>query len=377
MRILKITKLCTGCGACANICPKHCISMVENKEGFLYPSVLQEKCVNCGLCEKVCPIFNALSTTNPTAVYAATYKEDSIREKSSSGGVFYALAHNIIQQGGVVFGAVFSKDFKVEHQAIDTQEEIEKLMRSKYVQSDINDQYRLVKKHLTQGRRVLFVGSPCQVAGLQMYLQKKYENLTTVDFICHGVPSPRVWHQYLQELEKERQSKVASINFRDKSKGWGLYTLKIVFENGEILREAATENLYIRAFLQNITLRNSCFNCKSKGCYQSDITIGDFWGIKDIHPELYSEKGVSLILVNSQKGGSFIEETPGLFLYPSSFENAIRCNPSWKWSSGKNWGRASFFKKLNKKSIKVNLQQAVSSPLLWRIQAKLHALKRK
>ena len=376
MQILNISKSCTGCGACVNICPQHCISMVEDKEGFLYPTVNQENCINCGLCEKVCPVLNILPTTDPTSTYAAFFEDDGIRKKSSSGGVFYALAKRTIQQGGIVFGAGFSDRFKVEHQAVDSESKIETLMKSKYVQSDVGNQYQAVKRCLLQGIKVLFVGTPCQVAGLHLYLQRKYENLITVDFICHGVPSPGVWSRYLQELEKEQQSDAVSVDFIDKNGGWGV-CLKIVFANGEIASEIPSESPYLGAFLQNIILRNSCYNCKIKGCYQSDITIGDYWGIKKIHPELYSEKGVSLVLVNTKEGEEIIGADLGLTLYPSSKDEALRYNPSWKHSSFKNLKRARFFRKINKKSIKDNLKQELSSPLALSIQYRLHRLKRK
>lgn len=195
---------CCGCNACVQRCPKQCIAMQVDEEGFLYPVVDQSVCIDCGLCEKVCPVINLNEPRQPLQVLAAKNRNEEQRLRSSSGGIFILLAEHIIKQGGVVFGARFDKNWEVEHAYAETLEELEPLMRSKYVQSRIGNTYKEAEQFLKQGRQVLFVGTPCLIAGLKKFLRKEYENLLAVDFICHGVPSPGVWRRYLEEIKSER-----------------------------------------------------------------------------------------------------------------------------------------------------------------------------
>lgn len=197
---------CCGCNACVQRCPKQCIAMREDEEGFLYPKVDVAVCIDCGLCEKVCPVINQNVPKEPLQVFAAKNKNEDQRLRSSSGGVFILLAENIIKQGGVVFGARFDKNWEVEHGYAETLEELEPLMRSKYVQSRIGNTYKEAEMFLKQGRKVLFVGTSCQIAGLHKFLRKEYENLLTVDFICHGVPSPGVWRKSSEERSRKARS---------------------------------------------------------------------------------------------------------------------------------------------------------------------------
>lgn len=315
---------CCGCSACVHICPKHSISFYEDKEGFLYPQVDLETCVDCGLCEKVCPIINQDSEREPLEVYAAKNNDESIRLKSSSGGIFTSLAEKIIDEGGVVFGARFNEKWGVVHDYTDTKEGLEPFRGSKYVQSSIGESYKQVETFLKDGRKVMFTGTPCHVAGLKKFLRKEYENLLTVDLVCHGVPSPLVWRVYLEE-EVDRQNNagkksvlaypkdapiLSGVNFRDKSVGWKKYSFVLNFskvsvagEENIVLSTVYTGNDYMRAFLSNLSLRPSCFSCSVKaGKSGADITIGDFWGIESVLPELDDDKGTNLILANNQKG---------------------------------------------------------------------------
>ena len=282
---------CCGCGACVQRCPNACITMHEDEQGFLYPKVDTGKCIECGLCEKVCPVMNHGEPRQPLTCYAAINKDEKIRLASSSGGVFTALAEYVIANSGVVFGARFNEKWEVVHDYTETIEGLAAFRGSKYVQSTIGDNYRLAEQFLKDGRQVLFTGTPCQIAGLKHYLRKEYENLLSVEVACHGVPSPLVWREYIKDKNPQ------CINFRDKKDGWKRFGL--TFDN---VGESHSQDLYMRAFLSNLTLRPSCFNCKLKsGVSNCDLLVADYWGINNIHPELDDDKGVSLVVVFSFK----------------------------------------------------------------------------
>lgn len=309
---LKEKKNCSGCHACANACPKNCISMVSDEEGFWYPQVNKEKCIDCGLCEKVCPIIHKWQPDNSrtTTAMAAINTNEEIRLKSSSGGLFTLIAENIIDQGGVVFGAAFTDDFKsVRHICVDNIADLDKLRGSKYVQSKIGDTYKQAKEYLDNGRMVLFTGTPCQIGGLYSYLRKPYENLFTQDIICHGVPTPMMWEKYVEEHERKTSSKANKVTFRNKKNGWKAYSVFIGFENRKQYLKEHSADIYIRAFLSDICLRPSCSDCQFKGIKrQADVTLADFWGIQNVMPEMDDDKGTSLVLVHSDKGRGLLDE---------------------------------------------------------------------
>lgn len=292
-------KKCTGCGACYNICPVRCIEMKENDEGFLYPVIKEKNCINCNACEKVCPLEK--KQVCETEFYSVVNKFD-IPQSSSSTGLAYKMAKAVIENGGIVFGAVFNDDFEVVHKSVNSIEAVESLSGSKYIQSNIKKTFNEVKTALEQEKITLFVGTPCQVAGLLSFLGKKYENLYTVDFICHGVPSPKVWKYYLKNIrEKYRFGKIKSINFRDRKHGWANYGLSINGDENEYFA-LRTDDLYETAFSRNITLRKSCYVCefKDKNRY-SDIMLGDFWGgVK--HSRVFDSNGTSIVSVNTKQG---------------------------------------------------------------------------
>ena len=319
---IKEKKDCCGCNACVQVCPKQCISMKEDREGFLYPEVNKDICVDCHLCEKLCPILNQGKERKPLKVYAAKNKDEEIRRQSSSGGIFTLLAEQVINEGGVVFGARFNENWEVVHSYVETKEGLAAFRGSKYVQSRIGDNYKKAESFLKSGRKVLFSGTPCQIAGLNLYLRKEYENLLTVDFICHGVPSPGVWREYLKEeiarqcdgknsvlshpIEKEKV-KIKCISFRDKKLGWKKFSFALTLsvpdghgaENTVLLSEPLNKNLFLRGFLADLYLRPSCYACPAK-CLKSgsDVTIGDFWGIEKVMPEMDDDRGVSVVMVN-------------------------------------------------------------------------------
>ena len=302
---------CSGCHACSNICPKNCIQMISDEEGFWYPQVDKEKCIDCGLCEKACPIIHKWQSDNSrtTTAMAAINLNEEIRLKSSSGGIFTLIAEEIINQGGVVFGAAFADDFRlVHHICVDNTDDLEKLRGSKYVQSKIGDTYKQAKYYLDSGRKVLFTGTPCQIGGLYSYLRRPYENLFTQDIICHGVPSPMVWEKYVENREKKAASSTQRMFFRHKKYGWKTYAVLFEFSNNTAYVKNLREDSFMRAFLSNSCLRPSCYDCSFKSVKrQADITLADFWGIQNVLPEMDDDKGTSLVLVHSDKGQQMLK----------------------------------------------------------------------
>lgn len=305
MIIIKEKSKCCGCGACKQKCPQKCISMKEDNEGFLYPDINENDCIKCGLCEKVCPVINNIEKNiEKTPMAYAVYAKDSmIREESSSGGMFTLLAEKVLEKKGIIFGAAFDDKWQVKHIAIDDANKLYLLRGSKYLQSNTEDTFMQVKNALNKEKEVLFSGTECQIVALKKFLGKEYCNLITVGVLCHGVPSQKVWKKYLEFREKEVNSKVGNINFRNKRPGWKEYSLTIRFKNGEEYSEIFYQDLYMKMFLNNICLRPSCHACRFKELNRkSDITIGDFWGIEQIASEMDDNRGTSLVLVHSTKG---------------------------------------------------------------------------
>ena len=296
---------CSGCGACGQICPKSAISMMPNAEGFLYPQVDSELCVECKLCEKTCPVLNVKTSTDfsERKAYAAICSDEKIRLESSSGGMFTVLAEKVIADGGVVFGAEFDSDFSVRHGWTDSVFGLERFRGSKYLQSRTESSFSECRKFLDDGRKVLYTGTPCQIAGLKAFLKKDYENLFTVDVICHGVPSPALWQKYIKFREKKSASRIVKTAFRRKNDGWKLYSLSFTFANGSEYSVNQSKGMWMLSFNKNVMMRNSCYDCVFKGSeILSDITIGDFWGIQNYIPEKDDDKGYSICFLNTDKG---------------------------------------------------------------------------
>jgi len=321
---------CAGCYACVNACPQKCISMEINREGFRYPEVDHSKCIKCGNCVDICPVVDKMIVQSDPVAYACINKDESIRMESSSGGIFTLLAEQIITDGGIVFGVGFNKKFEVEHSYIETKKDLDKFRGSKYVQSKIGETYKQAKEFLEEGRKVLFTGTPCQIGGLRSYLKKYYKNLFCVDIVCHGVPSPTVWKKYIEYREEIAQSPIQRICFRNKNKGWKKYSVSFWFENNTEYRQTLDKDPYMIAFLKDVCLRPSCYACKFKSLYrQGDITLGDFWGIENILPELDDNKGVSLVLVNSNNGKDMLKKIKSEILcYKVNLGDVVRYNSS-------------------------------------------------
>ena len=301
---------CCGCSSCYQKCPKGAITMRENEEGFIYPFIDKAKCIDCGLCNKVCPQLKRmqLPKENYPKAFAMCNKNDEELIKSSSGGIFSVIADYVIENSGVVFGAAYAENLDVIHIKADDKAGLERIRSSKYVQSYIKETYKEAENELKKGKIVLFTGTPCQIAGLNSFLVKNYDNLITCDLVCHGVPSQKLFHKYIDYLSDKFKSKVISYNFRSKEKkGWGLVS-KVVTADGKIRFIEPDFDPYYSNFLESTTYRENCYNCHYTNYNRvSDITLADYWGINQIHPEFYSEKGNSLILVNSAKGETVIK----------------------------------------------------------------------
>lgn len=369
---------CCGCEACVQRCPKRCISLHRDQEGFLYPLVDESICIDCGLCERVCPVINQGEPLKPLVAYAAKNQDESVRLSSSSGGVFTALAEQVIAQGGVVFGARFDESWNVVHDYVETVEGLSAFRGAKYVQSRIGLCFLQAETFLRQGRQVLFSGLPCQIAGLKKFLRKDYDNLITVDLFCHGVPSPTVWKRFLEEEVATPHTQLKSISFRDKASGWKNYSFSYLQEDTDgvhLHRMLSAKNLFMRGFLTDLYLRPSCYHCPVKQCKSgSDLTIGDYWGIQQAHPGLDDDKGVSAVLVNTDKGAAILQAVQQVSLYESTFEKVVKCNPALIKSAQEPTKRSLFFELLNQRKISEVVLQLTHISVWTKIRRKVLCL---
>lgn len=383
--MIKITdkSQCCGCEACRSVCSKNCISMKADKEGFVYPHVDLSRCINCKLCEKVCPVLHPASSTKVPSVYAGINNDTDIRLQSSSGGIFTLIAEHILRKNGVVFGVCFDVQWNVVHHYTETKEGLSRFRGSKYVQSHIGDSFLQAKRFLDEGRKVLFSGTPCQIVGLKNFLRKPYQNLFTVDVVCHGVPSPKVWQKYLHESvcnayhirrgsSLSLADKIKNISFRSKEKGWKTYCVKIEYQNGKKDSIFATKNTYIQAFLSDLSLRPSCYACSAKLHHvQSDITLADFWGIERLHPEIDDDKGCGLILAHNDCALSLLKSL-NCQLQEQKLDEAMAFNPSIIYPVKKSVNRNFFYMMLDKTSFAFSYKASTSSALLMRIIRKIY-----
>lgn len=343
IKLFEDKKDCCACGACLNICPKQAITMQKDEYGFLYPQIDESKCIKCGLCLKICAFQNSELKNVPIKTYAAQSNNTDLKE-SASGGIFASIATNVLREGGVVYGAAMEMEndkLTVRHIAVENDADLIKLQGSKYVQSSTEKVYQDVKKKLNDNRLVLFSGTPCQVDGLNSYLGKKYENLITMDIICHGVPNNQMFQDYISLLEEKYKDKIIDFKFRDKTKGWGL-TAK-----GYTAIIPANVSSYYYMFLKSYINRDSCYSCKyacKNRC--GDITIGDYWGIEKAHPEALKEdvcgldykKGISCLIVNTEQGIKFLKKYKSdLRLLNSCFERVGKYNKQLNYPSKVNF----------------------------------------
>jgi coenzyme F420-reducing hydrogenase beta subunit len=347
---------CCGCYACLTVCPVHCITMREDSEGFAYPVVDSEKCIDCGLCEEVCPFIHPFPQIVSPNAFAAKHINSEIRISSSSGGVFTALAKHVIDSGGAVFGARWDSNWTVEHDFTEKIEGLAAFRGSKYLQSRIGDTYNQAEKFLKTGRRVLFSGSPCQIAGLKRFLRKEYNNLLTVDFVCHGVPSPKVFLAYLKYLISANNltaTRINDIKFRDKltpyswrKPGFSILEISDVQSKRLYSEPFFNLSLYGRGFLLNLYLRPSCHGCAVKGLKSgSDITLGDFWAADKNNNGRNNNDGTSIVFINSPKGKKiYTVVTPNLMQASLDYESLNALCPVLMRSERAHTKREEFFK---------------------------------
>lgn len=374
---------CTGCSSCYNICPKNCINMNYNYEGFLYPKTDLDKCINCGLCERVCPVIEKEEEIEKQNIeeqktFAGWSLDDGERNRSSSGGFFPLIAKYILDNKGYVFGACINEDYEVIHIGINNIEDLKKLQGSKYVQSKIGTVYKQVKEKLQLNVPVLFVGTPCQVAGLKKYLLKEYDNLYLIDFICHGVPSNKVLKKYIDYQSKKYSSKIrySTINFRNKKYGWNNYSMSFDFENKEKYIYPNKEDIFFKIFINDIALRQSCYQCKNKSANKySDLTLGDYWGIEESDNEFFNlsgNKGITTIIVHSDKGNYILDKVKkNSVLKEVNFNDVIKYNPSYYKSPNMHRERKDFYNKIDKYDIEKLLKKTIEKNVLLKIKDKI------
>lgn len=317
------SNFCVSCYACINACPNHCLSMQENTHGESFPLINEKDCINCNACINVCPLNKPLKYNKPIDCYAAWYNNDEIRKSCASGGIATALSQKIIKEGGVVYGAAVQKGIVVCHIRANSENDLLKLKGSKYVHSSIGESYKQVNNDLSRNIKVLFIGTPCQIAGLRSYLGKDFQNLITIDLICHGVPPIKYLREYISQLVKKKYYNIDNIVFRGKE----YYNLSI-YENNKILYSKKSEfDLYYQAYLQGLINMEYCYNCKFAQIHRiSDITLGDFWGLGKDKAFEYDTYKVSVVLVNSLKGEEFINSTDNIVLIKRDLKEAYNGN---------------------------------------------------
>lgn len=308
---------CCGCEACYNVCPQRCIEMKSDDKGFLYPDVNQGSCVDCGLCKKVCPILNYAprKENKQQEAYLLQHKDPVICKESTAGGAFTGIASYVIEQGGIVFGVEMTEDYIVRHTSVERIEDLKKFRNSKYVQSRVGKTFQQVKTELKKGRLVCFSGTPCQIEGLRTFLRKDYENLILVDVVCRAVPSPGVWKKYIQ-YEVNKKGKIDSVRFRDKTMGYQFSTMELHSYKGKTYRGGAESQPWLKLFFSGMIIRPSCTDCKFRGQYRnSDFTIWDCFNSKKYSAEIDNEKGVTRVLVHSEKAKRILERIKTSYIY--------------------------------------------------------------
>ena len=356
---MELTNNCTGCMACYNKCPNNAITIVYSDDGFYVPKIDNNKCTDCGFCNSVCPQIRTALQKEESSVCYAVMADDEIRKNSASGGLFALIAQEYLRNGGYVCGAAFSEDFKhVNHIIINDEKDLIRLQNSKYVQSNIGNVFSEIRILLEKGKDVLFSGTPCQVAGLNSYLGKNYNNLLTIDLVCHGIPSPLVWEKYLDALVKGK--KVKNVLFRNKKNGWHYKSEVEIKLKSNFLTKKIKDNLFYRGFFEHLFLNEACYSCKYTNLQRpADITIGDFWGIEYKDSDMNDEKGTSLLIVHTSKGQNIIDKYSDKFKKFKTFDIqcAIDGNQRLQLPSERNLNNTRFIKDLQKIPILKNIKQ--------------------
>ena len=314
IKILHIDDKCTGCGACTSICAKGALTLKYNQEGFYYPALDADRCVGCNLCEKACHVLNkpiSVDIDKRYTPYMLQAKDEELVKKSSSGGVFSIIADEILGEGGIIYGARYNfEKERLEHSSTD-ECSLDELRKSKYIESYLGNTFADVRKQLIANRKVFFCGTPCQVKGLLTYLETRNVdtvNLLTARFICHGVPANKFFTEYKHWKEKKEDCKITHIDFRPKTRSWSVSNIVLKLQNGKTIDELYRENYYYYYFQKNVLLRKCCYNCKQIHEIVGDITIADFWGIHKYAPQKNDNKGISLVLVQTDKARNILQK---------------------------------------------------------------------
>lgn len=358
---------CTGCKMCADACPAGAISYRTDDEGFWYPQTDHKACIRCGRCVKLCPslAFSAKAEGENSGrpapdVFAAWNRDTDVRIRSTSGGIYYALAETMLEQGGCLAGCVYSRDFRGAYHIIgESRDDLEQIMGSKYFQSDTAGIYKKVQKKLQEGRSVLFCGAPCQSAALKSYLGREYNGLVTVDFICRGINSPKAYRRYLEGCEKKYHSGATQVHFKNKKDGWTSLGTYIRFENGRTYRRNRVNDPWVNGFVRgNLFMRPCCSVCRYKNLPRvSDLSVGDFWGIKGSPEDMF--QGISLVMANTEKGAAYFERAGGkLHVQKRSFEEALAGNLCILTPAPQGERRTEFFRRIDTEDFE---------PLVWEL----------
>lgn len=371
---------CCGCEVCVNICPQKCIKMIEDSEGFRYLEIDYNKCIDCGLCEKRCPFIKEAKKDYIKSLefYAGYNKDNDILKQSSSGGIFWLLAQNIILKNGIVYGVTQNDTYDVCFQRATKIEQCINFRGSKYLQAKINGIYKMVKEDLENKSVVLFSGTPCQIAGLYNYLNKKYDNLYTCDVVCHGVPSNKVYNKFIKYIEDKNKKKVKNIKWRDKVCGWGPNRITIYFDDNSSITTTSKNNMFQNGFLNNLYLRPSCYECKyAKLPRIGDISLADFWGYEGNLKQINNNKGISAIIISSDNGKKLFNEIKDNIEYHEVTEEFLttRSRHSYK-PPIKNNRRDEFFKDINKKNFyrlakKYKMKNSKTNEVIAKIKRKI------
>lgn len=365
--ITQISKeLCTGCAACAAICPKQIIEMSEDKEGFFYPTVNMNECIGCNKCVKICPIENnqvQCERYYSPLILAAQSQNVNIRKDSTSGGIFSELAMSVLKDEGFVVGAVYEDDWSVKHIITDDIHKLEEIRSSKYIQSSMWKAYKEIIKVVSQEKKVFICGTPCQIAGLYNVLGKDYENLVTADFICAGVNSPKVFRKYIKMLEKKYNSKVIKVKFKNKKYGWHNFSTKIDFENKKVYIKDRYTDKFMRGYLEyNCFLRKACYNCMFlKYPHLADITLGDFWGIENVKKEIDDDLGTSVIMLNSRKGEVMFKSADNIKSIRCRVKDVVPENRCLIFPNSMHIHREQFFAELDELPFEAVLEKNIPS----------------
>ena len=365
---------CCGCTACANICPKKAIEMIPDEEGFLYPFVNKNSCIGCGLCDKVCPVQKKCeSKLRKVDSYVLRAKADDILMNSTSGGFVTPLAEYILEHNGIVCAAAYDKAFTVKHIFVNPNGGgygLDNIRGSKYVQSGLNDCYKKIKGYLEQNKMVCFIGTTCQVSGLKSFLRKDYEELITVDLVCHGVPSPKLWSKYLDYQKNKYHSEIREISFRNKTYGYHSGTMKIRFSNGKTYFGSARVDYMLKSFFREIASRPSCYQCRFKMVNRcSDYTIYDCWHATQLVEDLQDDdRGYTNVMVQSEKGQKILNQIQDQYeLYPTDTEKAVELDGIMvKKSAIPHSKRQEFYKGIDGRTLPEQIQQFI--PITWKDQ---------